>query len=44
MNTRTAETESIRAAPSFRLLSEAETESILGDELLATLAGGRRRD
>ena len=28
--------------PSFRPLSEAETEAILGDELLAALSGVRR--
>jgi hypothetical protein len=34
---RAAEAESPRAAPSFRPLTEAETESILDDDLLASL-------
>jgi hypothetical protein len=38
---RAAQAESIRAAPSFRPLTAAETEALLGGELLASLNGMR---
>ena len=39
---RAAQAESVRAVPSFRPLTEAETATILCGELLASLSGVRR--
>ena len=40
---RAAEAESSRAAPRFRPLTETETETILGADLLAAVAAGTAR-
>ena len=41
---RMVEAERVRAAPSFRPLTESETATIVGADLMAALGGARRRD
>lgn len=40
---RAAQAESVRAKPSFRPLTSAEAETLVGGEVLAALGGGCRR-